>query len=74
MTGRITIPCEDVVRIREDWDTGFYSTRELGRLYGTSQQNILSIVKGQTRKDCGGPIDQTPPEAPKSLGQFLSGD
>jgi hypothetical protein len=74
MPGRIEISDADVVRMREDYDSGFYSTRELAPIYNTTQANVHAIVTGKSRKNCGGPTTAPEPKVYESLGAFLAGE
>lgn len=65
------IPCEVAVQIREDGEIGFSTERDLAVQYHVSQTAVHDIVTGRSHRDCAEP---TEPEAPKTLGQFLSGD
>jgi hypothetical protein len=73
MPGRKEVSDEDVVKIREDYESEFYTTRELADLYKTTQANVWAIVTGKTRRDCGGPTTRpiNPPQ--QTLGEFLAG-
>lgn len=64
------IPCSVAIQIRDDHETGFFTTRELADRYHVSQTSVQYIVTGRSHSDCA---DHTEPGVPKTLGEFLAG-
>jgi len=48
MCKRSKLKESEVIELRNLYETGFYTYRELHEMYGTTKRNIISIVKRDT--------------------------
>lgn len=65
------LPCDVAIEIRDDHETGLFTTRELAERHHVSQTAIQHILTGKSHQDCA---DHTEPGVPKTLGAFLAGE